>query len=245
MKYFILPFFILSFFIAGIPHAENQTEEIDDAIVQKILDSGDTAALQKLINAGLDVNSRDANGNTMLFYLLTHYADLDMAKTLINAGADVNQPSANGMTPLLVATALAAEMQNNPQQPDANSDVAKEIQQANFKKHQNFLLKRSQDLLQLLIDNGANVNQETPRGTPLMSASTSDLNLPLVELLLKADAEVNQKDRNGRTALFYAAAFGCDNIATLLLKAGANIQIVDNEGHSYMETEKQDIIDSY
>ena len=78
-----------------------------------------------------------------------------------------------------------------------------------------------------------------------MSASTSDLNLPLVELLLKADAEVNQKDRNGRTALFYAAAFGCDNIATLLLKAGANIQIVDNEGHSYMETEKQDIIDSY
>lgn len=123
--------------------------------------------------------------------------------------------------------------------------LPKKFSRQTLRNIKTFYLKRSQDLLQLLIDNGANVNQETPRGTPLMSASTSDLNLPLVELLLKADAEVNQKDRNGRTALFYAAAFGCDNIATLLLKAGANIQIVDNEGHSYMETEKQDIIDSY
>ena len=246
MKYLILPFLIFSFAFYDYADAQVAGEYIDDAIVQKILDSGDTAALQKLIDAGLDVNSRDAQGNTMLFYLLTHYADLDMAKTLIQAGADVNEPSVNGMTPLLVAPAVAAELQQSQTQSAAEENsIKKEIQQANLAEQQNFLQKRSQDLLQLLIDNGADVNQETPRGTPLMSAATSDLNAALVEMLLKADAKINLQDRNGRTALFYAAAFGSDNISTILLKAGADIRILDHDGKSYMEVEKQDIINSY
>lgn len=245
MKYLVLPFFIFSLLFFTPAHAETVSEDIDDAIVQKILDSGDTAALQKLIDAGLDVNSRDADGNTILFYMLTHYSSLDMAKTLINAGADVNLPSANGLTPLLVATALASELQLSQQPVTAENNLNAEIQQANFNEQQKFLLKRSQELLQLLIANGADVNQETPRGTPLMSAATSDLNAPLVKTLLKADANVNQQDRFGRTALFYAAAFGCDTISTMLLKAGADIRIKDNDGHGYMELEKQDIINSY
>lgn len=245
MKYLVLPFFIFSLLFFTPTHAETVSEDIDDAIVQKILDSGDTAALQKLIDAGLDVNSRDADGNTILFYMLTHYSSLDMAKTLINAGADVNLPSANGLTPLLVATALASELQLSQQPVTAENNLNAEIQQANFNEQQKFLLKRSQELLQLLIANGADVNQETPRGTPLMSAATSDLNAPLVKTLLKADANVNQQDRFGRTALFYAAAFGCDTISTMLLKAGADIRIKDNDGHGYMELEKQDIINSY
>ena len=245
MKYLVLPFFIFSLLFFPPAHAETVSEDIDDAIVQKILDSGDTAALQKLIDAGLDVNSRDADGNTILFYMLTHYSSLDMAKTLINAGADVNLPSANGLTPLLVATALASELQLSQQPVTAENNLNAEIQQANFNEQQKFLLKRSQELLQLLIANGADVNQETPRGTPLMSAATSDLNAPLVKTLIKADANVNQQDRFGRTALFYAAAFGCDTISTMLLKAGADIRIKDNDGHGYMELEKQDIINSY
>lgn len=245
MKYLVLPFFIFSLLFFTPAHAETVSEDIDDAIVQKILDSGDTAALQKLIDAGLDVNSRDADGNTILFYMLTHYSSLDMAKTLINAGADVNLPSANGLTPLLVATALASELQLSQQPVTAENNLNAEIQQANFNEQQKFLLKRSQELLQLLIANGADVNQETPRGTPLMSAATSDLNAPLVKTLIKADANVNQQDRFGRTALFYAAAFGCDTISTMLLKAGADIRIKDNDGHGYMELEKQDIINSY
>ena len=245
MKYLVLPFFIFSLLFFTPAHAETVSEDIDDAIVQKILDSGDTAALQKLIDAGLDINSRDADGNTILFYMLTHYSSLDMAKTLINAGADVNLPSANGLTPLLVATALASELQLSQQPVTAENNLNAEIQQANFNEQQKFLLKRSQELLQLLIANGADVNQETPRGTPLMSAATSDLNAPLVKTLLKADANVNQQDRFGRTALFYAAAFGCDTISTMLLKAGADIRIKDNDGHGYMELEKQDIINSY
>ena len=243
MKYL---FFCLGLFLLlpNVCFADEQ--DIADTYVQKILDSGNVTELQKLIDNGLDVNSRDANGDTMLFYLLTHVADLEAAQILINAGADVNQPSSSGLTPILVATAAAAELQNSLSSgTNSDFDVEQEIAQANMEQQKNFLIQRSLNLLKLLIDNGADINQETPRGTPLMNAATSDLNLPLVELLLQSGAKVNQQDRYGRTALFYAAAFGSENISTTLLKAGADIRISDNDGRSYMEVEKNDITDNY
>ena len=86
-------------------------DEIDDAYVQKILSSQDEKSFDNLIKQGLDVNSRDEEGHTMLYYVLTHNKDLLMAKKLIEAGADVNAPSANGMTPLVIATSKANELQ--------------------------------------------------------------------------------------------------------------------------------------
>ncbi len=243
MKHLLLLLSAFNFFIFSA-NAEIVSEDIEDAYVQKILDSGDTSALQKLIDEGLDVNSRDAKGDTMLFYLLTHYADFDMAKTLINAGADVNLPSNNGLTPLLVATALAGELQKQKIATEPEN-VTQEIKNAKLKEQTEFLMTRSQKLLQLLIDSGADVNQETPRGTPLMSAATSELNLPIVETLLKTGAKVNQRDRFGRTALFYAAAFGCDNMTTFLLKSGADITVLDVEGKSYMDVSAEDITKNY
>ncbi len=243
MKHLLLLLSAFNFFIFSA-NAEIVSEDIEDAYVQKILDSGDTSALQKLINEGLDVNSRDAQGDTMLFYLLTHYADFDMAKTLINAGADVNLPSNNGLTPLLVATALAGELQKQKIATEPEN-VPQEIKNAKLKEQTEFLMARSQKLLQLLIDSGADVNQETPRGTPLMSAATSELNLPIVETLLKTGAKVNQRDRFGRTALFYAAAFGCDSMTTFLLKSGADITVLDVEGKSYMDVSAEDITKNY
>lgn len=243
MKHLLSLLLAFNFFIAAA-NAEIVSEDIDDAYVQKILDSGDTSALQKLIDEGLDVNSRDAQGNTMLFYLLTHYADFDMAKTLIKAGADVNLPSNNGLTPLLVATALAGELQKQKISAEPEN-VAQEIKNANLKEQTEFLMARSQKLLQLLLDSGADVNQETPRGTPLMSAATSELNLSIAETLIKAGAKINQTDRFGRTALFYAAAFGCDSMTTFLLKSGADINILDVDGKSYMDVSADDITKNY
>lgn len=243
MKHLLLLLSAFNFFIFST-NAEIVSEDIEDAYVQKILDSGDTSALQKLINEGLDVNSRDAKGDTMLFYLLTHYADFDMAKTLINAGADVNLPSNNGLTPLLVATALAGELQKQKITTEPEN-VTQEIKNAKLKEQTEFLMTRSQKLLQLLIDSGADVNQETPQGTPLMSAATSELNLPIVEALLKAGAKINLRDRFGRTALFYAAAFGCDSMTTFLLKSGADINVLDIDGKSYMDVSAEDITKNY
>ena len=89
----------------------------------------------------------------------------------------------------------------------------------------------------MLIENGADVNQETPFGTPLMNAATDVWNIPLIERLLQAGAAVNQQDQSGRTALFYARLFDCADIETMLIKTGAHTDIIDRYGRTYMDIE--------
>ncbi len=218
------------------------TQEIDDAYVQNILLSQDKEAIQKLIDDGLDVNSRDANGDTLLFFVLTRQLDFDTAQMLVDAGADVNSPSTNGLTLLVFTTSIMREFQIT------NKDISNlndETQQAKIAEQEKFLVTHAENLLNFLLKNGADVNQETPQGTALMNAATNDLNLKLVKTLLAAGAKVNQKDSWGRTALFYAAAFGSDNISIELLKSGADININDDNGKNYLDVSKFDILDSF
>ena len=213
------------FSLGNVFAAEN---EIDDAFVQKILTSQDEKAFDDLVAQGLDVNSRDEEGNTMLYYVLTHNKDLFMAKKLIEAGADVNAPSANGMTPILIATSKANELQLQKMMINTmDFDEQKEIVEAKINEEIEFEMNRAIAMLQMLIDKGADINQETPLGTPLMSASTSDWNKDMVEILLEKGAKVNQQDKNGRTALFYAQVFDCQQITQILLANGADIAIKD------------------
>ncbi len=237
MRYFFIGLMLL--FWSSTPSFANDT-------AKQLIVNGENTKLEQLISQGLDVNARDEHGNTLLFYALTQQQNLKIADILIDAGADVNMPSAEGLTPLLIATALASEIQKKLSSISGTiSGVRGQILRAQLNEQQAYLMKRSMAVLQLLLDNGADVNQETPRGTALMSASTSELNYDLVKALLKAGAKVNQQDRYGRTALFYANAFGCDEISTLLIKSGADINITDNYMRSYMEVEKKDIEDNY
>lgn len=229
---------------AGTSAPQSETNEIDDSFVQNILKSNDTKALEDLIAAGLDVNSRDDKGDTMLYYTLVNNDNLLMARKLIDAGADVNAPSSSGMTPILVATSKANELQLQKMMLNTmDFEEQKEIVNARISEEIEYEMNRAIAMLQMLIEQGADVNQETPLGTPLMSAATSDWNLDIIEILLKNGAKVNQQDKNGRTAMFYAQVFDCQEVMTLLLKAGADINIRDNNGKTYMDVEASNFIE--
>ena len=213
--------------------------DINDDYVQKILSSQDEKSFDNLIENGLDVNSRDENGDTMLHYVLSNNKDLYMAKKLIEAGADVNLPSSNGITPIIIATSKANELQLQKMMlKNMDFDVKKEIVNAKLNEEIEFEMNRAIAMLQMLIEQGADINKETPLGTPLMNASTSDWNKDMVEILLEKGAKVNQQDKNGRTALFYAEVFDCQQVLNILLKAGADISIKDKDGKTYMEIDK-------
>ncbi|KAI2462781.1 ankyrin [Annulohypoxylon bovei var. microspora] len=86
---------------------------------------------------------------------------------------------------------------------------------------------KNKDLVQFLIDNGANINKEAfqmVRRTPLQAAAQVG-SLEIVELLLRKGANVNAKPalRSGGTALQFAARSGNCNIAMVLMGHGANL----------------------
>jgi ankyrin repeat protein len=205
-----------------------------------------TEELERQIAEGLDVNTRDENGDTLLYWFLVNGDSIKPLKILIDAGADVNAPSSvHGMTPLVYATTLASRLQMRAQArfPIAYGQTSndRQIARANIRKSTQEGLEYALEVIKLLLDAGADINQETPFGTPLMSASTSDLNAEIVDYLLKAGADVNQQDRNGRTALFYAAAYDCQTITIQLLSADADINIKDNDGKIYMDVTAEEL----
>ncbi|KAI1089162.1 ankyrin [Rostrohypoxylon terebratum] len=92
---------------------------------------------------------------------------------------------------------------------------------------------RNKNLVQLLLDRGANTNREAAYGvsqTPLQAAAYVG-SLDIVELLLQNGADVNTKAalRRGGTALQCAAASGNCNIVTILIDHGADIYASPSE----------------
>lgn len=228
---FVYVLAFLSFLSVFCPDAYS----LEIAQIKRILISQDASRIEEILSSGVDINSYDENGNTLLFYTLTHNENLEFAKILIENGADVNLPSTNGMTPLVLTVSLAKEIEKNQNGVLAPGNYKRQAKMAEESRYQ---MEHMQKIMELLLNNGADVNQETPYGTPLMVASTSELNLNMIELLLSSGANVNQQDQNGRTALFYASAYNNDNVVTRLLKAGASIHILDNERQSYMEMDE-------
>jgi len=86
------------------------------------------------------------------------------------------------------------------------------------------------EVVQLLIDNGADVNARTTGGgTPLHYATS---HLEVVRRLLDNGADVNVKGHKGATALHFAAAKGNVAVARLLIERGADVNARDLSGQT-------------
>ena len=204
--------------------------------------TADLALIEELKNQNFDFNTKDENGNPALYYLLTRNPDLEVAAKAIEYGADVNAPAANGILPLNVATSRANELQLQiMMMKTMGLDVANPEIQDKLKENLFHAMNHTIDMARMLIDNGADVNKESPLGTPLMNAATNAWNLEIVDMLIKSGADVNKQDKDGKTALFYAASGGNDDIVMLLLKSGADADIKDKNGKTYLEIERIDV----
>jgi ankyrin repeat protein len=80
------------------------------------------------------------------------------------------------------------------------------------------------EIVELLIDEGADVNAKDKRGTtPLHEAAGRGHNKDVAELLIAKGADVNAKDDNGWTPLHHAVPDGHKEIAELLIAKGGDV----------------------
>ena len=181
-------------------------------IAAKIEDS--SLLIKKLIDLGLDINSLDNNGCTPL-YEAVNYECPNNCKTLLDLGADISISNNDNITPLVNASAMdyfdcVKVLVANGAEVDYHAGTKKTaLNSAVYNE-------ADMDLIDYLIDNGADVNSGEGHGTPLMSAIYCE-SIDMVEYLIEKGAKIKGlKDNNGKDALEVAQKVGDEEIIDYL-----------------------------
>jgi ankyrin repeat protein len=91
--------------------------------------------------------------------------------------------------------------------------------------------KNQVECVQILLNNGANINQSSPEGTAIVGTCFKN-NVPLTKLLLENGASPNEKGNGGYTPLIFAVQHGNKELVELLLQHNALTDLVDDTGRS-------------
>ena len=92
------------------------------------------------------------------------------------------------------------------------------------------------DIVQILVDAGANVDAENEAGNPVLYRAIGRDDSTLVQILVDAGANVNAEDKDGNPVLYRAmqGANGNYDIVQILVDAGANVDAKDAKGRRPM-----------
>ena len=184
-------------------------EDMEEALI-----SGDTTWAIKLINRGMDVNSVDAAGNTLLMQTVNR-DNQEFFDYLLKRRARINTRNRNGETALSLA-AYRGKLHFVQRLVDSGADVDlygwPPLIYAAFNGHT--------AVAEYLLKKGAEVNATTENGSTALLFAARFGHIEVVELLLLNKADPNIANERGATAIDWALKTDNTDIADLLRKAG-------------------------
>ena len=214
----------------------NSVDGIGQTPLMRAADMGQVAVAKVLLEAKADSSIATPSGETAVS-LAVKNTNKELIDALLQGGANPNIPDKEGVTPLLsalqwesvdVARALLAGKADPNKASELFSPLSFAINQGN------------PELVQALLDAGANPNTPSPSGQlPLILA----LDKPgIFKALLQAKADPNTKDQYDAPLLFVAIRNGNSETVVALIEAGADISQKDYAGNSPLElARRQDL----
>ena len=220
---------------------------------------GTAQQLAKLLENGLDPNTRTGNGTTLL---MASALDAEKVKMLVARGADVKFRSMSGTDALTVASAYRGTAASLTALLDAGAEVEppEGVRARNTPlvfasmtgdlENVKLLLSREAkpaekafsqavtfgypDVVRALIGAGADTNLTDGSGINLLHWAAITDRPSLIPILAEAHVPINAMDDHGFTPLMYAATidFGDDDVLKALLKAGADKSIKNYENRT-------------
>ncbi len=238
------------------PEPPHRADAGADALIgNAALFQNDPKNVAALLDAGTDVNARNANGKTALMAACSVYVERsnpmqnsDVIRLLLDRGADVNLRDREGNTALMIATSaswyggdkedamnwlLEAGADPNARSDDGTTALVYAIGSGHRTEN--------------LIAAGARFTPEqvtaawkygAAGGTTWLMLAAKDADLAALNLLLQQGADAARRDDTGRDVLFYAVEsyaplFQGDwfvRLAPRLVAAGARLDTVAKDG---------------
>lgn len=203
------------------------TKEHEAAMTDQLIQAaerGDTEIVLQLLQAGADINGRDARSRTPVM-AATHGNQVDTVRALIQAGADINLRDNRMDNPFLYAGAeglldiLKLTIEAGADTKLTNRFGGTALIPAAERGHVEIVQE-------LLTRTDVDVNHVNNLGwTALLEAIILGEGGPrhteVVRLLVEAGADVNLADANGVTPLAHARQHGYRQMIEILQKAGA------------------------
>ena len=212
-----------------------------------LIQRGDSAGAQALIQAGAKVNATQNDGSSALLWAVYH-VDEALVATLLRNEADPNLRNHFGAAPLseaakLANTRLVQLLLEAGAKPDiANADGQTPLMLAAY--------NGAVESAQLLVAQGANVNAvEQWTGQSALMWAVARNQPAMAEFLIASGADVNLRARQfdwssqitseprnqyrpagGLTPLLYAARSGCLRCVRAIVEAGADVNLPTPEG---------------
>ncbi|MCW8890892.1 MAG: ankyrin repeat domain-containing protein [Sedimenticola sp.] len=207
LKWFTIVFLLL---LAGCSEPDKPTIALNLAV-----ERGDINQIERHVQAGSDINRPNNRGETPL-HLAATQGSYVIAKLLVKSGADIDTLDNTGNSAL------------NRSVLNGHTQITGYLIKQGAKHEPTQLLHlaveagvKDRDIIPLLIELGAEINQQNAAGeTPLTAAITAK-NRVLVKLLVSSGADVNLANAAGERPLAIAEQQGDQDIQRLLQRNGA------------------------
>lgn len=175
----------------------------------------ETAAVVNLVKRGMDVNTTDPSGTTLLM-IAARNGNVPLLQSLLASRANVNRRNRHGDTALLMAV-LKPSLEASKLLLDHGADP----NPPGWAPLHYSMLSDSKEIAKLLIAKGANVDARAPNSQTALMLAVKQGKIELVTLLVEANADKDLKDADGVTALGHARKMDHSDTIKYLQKVGA------------------------
>lgn len=183
--------------------------------LMKAVEGGQTSEVAALLDRGLDVNSTDRDGNTLLM-LAARYGHRDVAAFLLSRKADINRRNGYGDNALLMAS-LKGDLPVVKMLVEARA----ELNPPGWAPLHYAAFGGVAPVVTYLIGKGANKDSVAPNGHTALMLAVRDGRIDAARALLFEDVDVNFRTSAGETALGIAQKREKAEMVELLRRAGA------------------------
>lgn len=213
-----------------------KVNDTGETYLHKVASAGNLKLAEKLLNNGLDLNTKDNRGWTPLFHASSTHM-VPMIRFLISRGAAVDVRDQEGFSPVQVALNRVLRDYHDRKEEYQNDTVFELIKNGVDVKGMTWIFAfavkcHRSDVVRNLLDQGFDYNEPVPnvrldyqqfefKNKNLLNLAVEMNDRKITALLIDAGADVNQKDKWGWTPLTLAKANGYSEIAELLAQNGA------------------------
>lgn len=182
------------------------------------IDAKNTGAAKILFENGFDANTIYKNKPDFYFTIMDN--SYEIAKLFIEYGFDIKQLGSSALDFCI--------MNQNDKIMQLLLDNGAIF---NFKNMGKFYSCISIKILEILLNNGFDINMQNDIGDTLLINASMNNNLKMVKYLISKEADLNIQNKSKSTALHFANY----SIAKALLEAGADSSIRDVEGKTLLD----------